>query len=111
MPPLAEDRYNRIVQTPSGMYVVRCRPRGAELRDAIDQPEILNWLSVWPGVLGLLGLLLHWTVYRRRWVVTAALPTVSRRSRNTAVIFIGGRADAECRFEEFVNDLKRDNRD
>lgn len=110
MPPLAEDRHNRVVQSPSGAYVVRCLPRGAELRDAVDQPEVLNWLSAWPGVLGLLGLLLHWTVYRRRWVVTVGLPSATGRSSRTEVVFVGNRDEAERRFEELVADLKRDNR-
>jgi hypothetical protein len=109
MPALAEDRHNRIVQSPSGPYIVRCRPRGAELRDAVDQPEILNWLTAWPGVLGLLGLLLHWTIYRRQWVVTAGVPSAVGRPTGSHVVFVGRRDEAKRRFEALLAELKQGN--
>lgn len=54
-------------------FRVRCRPRGSELRDLTEDPSVqwVQWFSVLPGVLSLLGLVLHHTAFRSKWFVTA----------------------------------------
>lgn len=66
-----QDRFNRVVSSGAGSVRVTCRPRGSELRDLTDGADGLNWLTPWFGVLGLVGWLLHLTVFHRTWVVSA----------------------------------------
>lgn len=43
------------------------------LRDLTEDDSVrwVQWFSVLPGILSLVGLLLHHTVFRSKWIVTA----------------------------------------
>lgn len=62
-----------IVHGGSRIFRVRCRPTGSVLRDVTQDPAVrwVQWFSVLPGVLSLVGLLLHHTVFGSKWIVTA----------------------------------------
>ncbi|MFS3127353.1 hypothetical protein ACLM5J_03005 [Nocardioides sp. Bht2] len=53
----------------TGAFHAVCRPRGAVLRDLTDPDSVrwVQWFTAIPGVLGIVGLVLHWTVYRGAW--------------------------------------------
>lgn len=80
---------------------MRCRPRGSELRDLTDHADAVNWFTAWTGLVGLLGWLLHLTVFRRRWWVSAEPiePSVA-----TAVLRVDGlrKSEAEATFADLV---------
>jgi hypothetical protein len=67
--PLIEDR--RFVTTPDGReLLVICAPKGAlDLGPDQDWPEPLNWVTVWPGVLGIAGWFRNRFVFHSTWQV------------------------------------------
>lgn len=60
------------VRDGSRSFRVWCRPRGSELRDLTADPSVrwVQWFSALPGVLSLVGLILHHTVYKSAWIIT-----------------------------------------
>lgn len=80
---------------------VWCRPRGAALRDVTDPDGVrwVHWFSAVPGLLSLLGFVLHHTVYRRQWEVLAApvAPDMSGRC-----LVAASQAEAEAWLAEIV---------
>ncbi|GAA1504010.1 hypothetical protein [Nocardioides humi] len=81
---------NRVVVTADGTARVSCRPRGSELRDLTDAESVrwVHWFSALPGLLSLVGLLLHHTAYRRAWRVT-----VEPAASSGSAIQVGGDLD------------------
>jgi len=67
-----QDYFNRLVRNEGGNVWVRLRPRGSEFRDLTKGIEIVHWFSVLPGLISILGWVLHHTVFRSRWVVSVA---------------------------------------
>ncbi|KAB2811855.1 hypothetical protein F9L07_08415 [Pimelobacter simplex] len=63
--------HEQVVRTAAGVVRVRCEPRGAELRDLTAHGSVrwVQWFSAVPGLLSLVGLVLHHTRYRRGWRV------------------------------------------
>lgn len=61
-----------IVRGGTQSFRVCCSPKGGELRDLTQDDSVrwVQWFSAAPGMLSLLGLLLHHTVYRSEWSVT-----------------------------------------
>jgi hypothetical protein len=52
---------------------VRRRPRASELRDVTQGVDIVNWFSILPGLISIVGWVLHRTAFRSRWIVSAGL--------------------------------------
>lgn len=75
-----QSRFDEVVRAGDAAVRVRCRPRGSELRDLTDGIDAINWFSAVPGLLGLIGLALHCTVFRLRWFVEVQ-PLVPRGER------------------------------
>lgn len=68
-----QNRMDLIARGGARSFRVRCLPKGSELRDltADDSVRWVQWFSAAPGILSLIGLLLHHTVFRSKWTVTA----------------------------------------
>jgi hypothetical protein len=67
---LQQDYYNRLISSADGPVWVRLRPRGSTLRDLTRGVEIVHWFSMIPGVLSIVGWILHHTAFRSQWLVT-----------------------------------------
>lgn len=66
-----QDYFNRRVVVDDAAVWVTLRPRGSELRDLTKGVEVVHWFSALPGVVSIVGWVLHHTVYRSRWLVDA----------------------------------------
>ncbi|GAA1102935.1 hypothetical protein GCM10009668_21980 [Nocardioides dubius] len=80
---------------------VWCRPRGAALRDVTDPDGVrwVHWFTAVPGVVSLVGLVLHHTIYRRQWEVLAVPTSPSVPAR---CLVAGSQGDAEAWVAELV---------
>jgi hypothetical protein len=66
------DYYNRLIRNEGGVVQLRLRPRGSQFRDLTEQVRFVQWFTAWPGIISIIGWLLHHTVYRSRWIVSVA---------------------------------------
>lgn len=101
----SRDYFDQSVASADGQVRVRCRPRGAELRDLFKDNglSVVTWFSAWPGVLSLVGWLLNVTVYKRAWLVTAEpAGAVGQSWRHEAL----NREQAEAVFVALIGWLK-----
>lgn len=64
------DYYNRLIHHRGLILNVRLRPRGSQLRDLTDQARFVQWFTMLPGIISIVGWVLHHTVFRSRWIVS-----------------------------------------
>lgn len=86
--------FDRVVRSGGTTIRVRLRPRGSELRDLTEGVGVVTWVSALPGLLSILGWVLHHTVYRRQWLVTAT-PDVARDGMRALRLEPGRKREAE----------------
>jgi hypothetical protein len=84
---------------------VTLRPRGSELRDLVDRRAWVTWASLLPGLISIIGWVLHHTAYRSRWLVTVepADPTAWRSPSTHLRLAPMGKRDADRAFLALVD--------
>jgi hypothetical protein len=68
--PREPDYYNRLIRSDGAIVNLSLRPRGSQLRDLSDDVRFVQWFTAWPGVISIVGWMLHHTVFRSRWIVS-----------------------------------------
>lgn len=99
-------RFDLVVNSYDGPVRVRCRPRGSSFRDVTDRVDAINYFTEITGLLGVVGWVLHRTVFLSKWFVTAEFTTPAA---SASVRFDGlSKSRAQDVFQRLIEWLEAD---
>lgn len=102
------DHFERVICVGGSAIRLRCRPRGSELCDLVGGPRSTTPIILLRAVLRAVGWLLHVSIFRCRWSVSA--DSVGPPSTSTRLLRLRGLTEHEAKqtFAALTRSLETD---